>query len=242
MRIREDRLHQKLQEFQAPIRQQNLESLHSRMGLAGRSPYLKMWNGLFAQEPDACPLVYLQAQDYVVGVDSMEKKENEIEGRSYVLANPQLKDYPLIGEARGKDDPEKIIEINPQFILKTSMIGQAVSPTATDADALQDKTGIPVVSFPYGSLNNETQKAEMHSSLRIMGKVVGKQDSTVIWALNKFCNKMGVYTGAFRQWSSSGRLSCVYTQKILLDNGRASAPLHYACLLNLCRSCDNTAL
>jgi iron complex transport system substrate-binding protein len=121
-------------------------------------------------------LVYLQAQSFIVGVDSMEKKRNEIEGRPYVLANPQLKDYPLIGEAKGKDDPEKIIEINPQVILKTSMIGQSSAPTAAEADALQEKTGIPVVSLPYGSLNNETQKAEMYSSLRIMGKVVDKQE------------------------------------------------------------------
>ena len=121
-------------------------------------------------------LVYLQAQDDVVGVDSMEKKENKNEGRPYVYANPQLKNYPLIGEARGKDDPEKIIEVNPQVILKASMIGQAAAPTATEAEVLQDKTGIPVVSFPYGSLNNETQKAEVYSSLRIMGKAVGKQE------------------------------------------------------------------
>ena len=56
------------------------------------------------------------------------------------------------------------------------MIGQPSAPTAAEADTLQEKTGIPVVSFPYGSLNNETQKAEMYSSLRIMGKVVGKQE------------------------------------------------------------------
>jgi len=121
-------------------------------------------------------LLYLQAQDYVVGVDSMDKKENKYEGRPYVYANPQLKNYPLIGEARGKDDPEKIIEVNPQVILKASMIGQAAAPTATEADTLQDKTGIPVVAFPYGSLSNETQKAEVYSSLRIMGKTVGKQE------------------------------------------------------------------
>jgi ABC-type Fe3+-hydroxamate transport system, periplasmic component len=120
-------------------------------------------------------LVYLQSQDYVVGVDSLEKTKNEIEGRPYVLANPQLKDYPLIGEARGKDDPEKIIEINPQVVLKTSMIGQSSAPTATEADTLQSKTGIPVVSLPYGSLSNEKSRAEMYSSLRIMSKVVGKQ-------------------------------------------------------------------
>jgi iron complex transport system substrate-binding protein len=120
-------------------------------------------------------LVYLQAQNYVVGVDSLEKTKNEIEGRPYVLANPQLKDYPLIGEARGQDDPEKIIEINPQIVFKTSMIGQSSTPTANEADILQSKTGIPVVSLPYGSLSNEKSKAEMYSSLRIMGKVVGKQ-------------------------------------------------------------------
>jgi iron complex transport system substrate-binding protein len=120
-------------------------------------------------------LVYLQAQDDVVGVDSMDKKESKYEGRPYVYANPQLKNYPLIGEARGKDDPEKIIEINPQVVLKTSMVGQSSAPTAAEADTLQEKTGIPVVTLDYGSLNNETQKAEMYNSLRIMGKVVGKQ-------------------------------------------------------------------
>lgn len=121
-------------------------------------------------------LVYLQAQDLVVGVDSMEKQENSIEGRPYALANPQLKDYPLIGEARGKDDPEKIINVNPQVILKTSMIGQSSAPTAAEADTLQSKTGIPVVSMPYGSLSSEEGKAEMYGSLRTMGEVVGKQE------------------------------------------------------------------
>lgn len=121
-------------------------------------------------------LIYLQAQDLVVGVDSLEKQEAEIEGRPYALANPQLKDYPLIGEARGKDDPEKIINVNPQVVLKTGTTGQSSSANAAEADSLQEKTGIPVISFPYGSLNNEEHKAEMYSSLRIMGEVVGKQE------------------------------------------------------------------
>jgi len=121
-------------------------------------------------------LVYLQAQDRVVGVDSLEKKESEIEGRPYALTNPQLKDYPLIGEFRGNDDPEKIIVINPQVILKAGTTGQPPATSAIEADTLQDKTNIPVISFPYGSLKNEEQKAEMYSSLRIMGEVVGKQE------------------------------------------------------------------
>ncbi len=121
-------------------------------------------------------LVYLQAQDLVVGVDSLEKKESEIEGRPYALANPQLKDYPLIGEFRGKDDPEKIININPQVVLKTGTSGQPSAANAAEADSLQDKTGVSVISFPYGSLRNDEQKAEMYSSLRIMGEVVDKQE------------------------------------------------------------------
>ncbi len=121
-------------------------------------------------------LVYLQAQDLVVGVDSLEKQEAEIEGRPYALANPQLKDYPLIGEARGKDDPEKIIEVNPQVVLKAGTTGQSSAANAAEADSLQEKTGISVISFPYGSLRNEEQKTEMYSSLRLMGEVVGKQE------------------------------------------------------------------
>ena len=120
-------------------------------------------------------LAYLQAQDLVVGVDSLEKQEAKIEGRPYVLANPQLKNYPLIGEARGKDDPEKIINVNPQVVLKAGTTGQSSSANAAEADNLQEKTGVPVISFPYGSLRNEEQKAEMYSSLRLMGEVTGKQ-------------------------------------------------------------------
>ncbi|MDI9395948.1 MAG: iron ABC transporter substrate-binding protein [Euryarchaeota archaeon] len=120
-------------------------------------------------------LVYLQAQDLVVGVDSIEKRESEIEGRPYALANPQLKDYPLIGEFRGKDDPEKIISIKPQVVLKVGSSGNPSATNAAEADTLQEKTGIPVVSFPYGSLKNEEQKAEMYGSLRVMGKTVGKE-------------------------------------------------------------------
>ncbi|HHV23783.1 MAG TPA: iron ABC transporter substrate-binding protein [Methanosarcina sp.] len=121
-------------------------------------------------------LIYLQAEDNIVGVDSIEKKENEIEGRPYALANPQLKDYPLIGEFRGKDDPEKIIAIDPQVILKTGTTGQPAATNAADADSLQSKTGIPVVMLSYGSLKNEEQKAEMYDSLRIMGEAAGKQE------------------------------------------------------------------
>ena len=44
----------------------------------------------------------------VVGVDSLEKKEEtKLKADPMSLQIHSLRDYPLIGEARGKDDPEK---------------------------------------------------------------------------------------------------------------------------------------
>ena len=122
-------------------------------------------------------LVYLQGQDLVVGVDDIEKKDRAIEGRPYALAyGAQFKDLPLIGEFRGKDDPEKILSIGPEVIFKTSVAGTAYGTSAADADKLEAKTGIPVVALPYGSLRNDAEKAEMYGSLRVMGEVLGKED------------------------------------------------------------------
>ncbi|RXE56747.1 iron transporter [Methanoculleus taiwanensis] len=121
-------------------------------------------------------LVYLQGQDLAVGVDSIEKEDRAMDARAYVHANPQFKDLPLIGEFRGKDDPEKIIGIGPQIVFKTGSTGTAYATSADDAEKLQAKTGIPVVAFPYGSLRNDAEKAEFYSGLRVMGEAIGKQD------------------------------------------------------------------
>ena len=122
-------------------------------------------------------LVYLQAQDLVVGVDDQEKKDQVIEGRPYALVyGSKFKDLPLIGEFRGKDDPEKIISIGPDVVFKTGSTGTAYGTSAAEADKLEDKTGIPVVAFPYGSLRDDAEKAEMYGGLRVMGEILGKQD------------------------------------------------------------------
>ncbi|WP_067077126.1 iron ABC transporter substrate-binding protein [Methanoculleus horonobensis] len=122
-------------------------------------------------------LVYLQSQNLAVGVDDIEKEGRAIEGRPYALAyGSQFKNLPLIGEFRGKDDPEKILGIGPAVILKTGSTGTAYATSADDADKLEAKTGIPVVAFPYGSLRNDAEKAEMYTGLRTMGEVLGKQD------------------------------------------------------------------
>ena len=65
---------------------------------------------------------------------------------------------------------------SPQVVLKTGTTGQPSATNAGEADKLQEKTGIPVVAFPYGSLRNDAEKAEMYGGLRLMGQAIGKQD------------------------------------------------------------------
>ena len=120
-------------------------------------------------------IVYFGAQDKVVGVDSQEKKEHPFEARAYAIANPQFKSMPLIGEMRGKDDPEKIIGIGPEVIFKTGSTGTTYGTSGPEADTLQDKTGIAVVAFPYGSLRTDAEKKEMTDAFRLLGKTLGKE-------------------------------------------------------------------
>jgi len=119
-------------------------------------------------------IVYLGAQDTVVGVDSIEKKVQPQEGRAYAITNPQFATLPLIGEYRGKDDPEKIIGISPELIFKTGSTGTTYATSGPEADTLQNKTGIPVVAFAYGSLRTDAEKAEFYGALRLMGKTLAK--------------------------------------------------------------------
>ncbi|KUG18898.1 iron(iii) dicitrate-binding protein [hydrocarbon metagenome] len=122
-------------------------------------------------------LVYLQGQDLAVGVDSIEKEVRAIEGRPYVhVYGEMFQDLPLFGEFRGKDDPEKVIAISPQVVFKTGSTGTSYGTSAAEADSLQSRTGIPVVAFPYGSLRDDAEKADMYYGLRLMGEVIGKQD------------------------------------------------------------------
>lgn len=111
-------------------------------------------------------LTYLQAHDKIVGVDDIEKGTSKFDVRPYAIANRQFRDYPIFGEFRGKDDPEKIIALNPQIIFK-------VQTTIEDADKLQTKTGIPVVALNYGDLGKN--RSEMYKTWRIMAKVMNKE-------------------------------------------------------------------
>ena len=108
-----------------------------------------------------------------MGVDSIEKTKQPVEGRAYALANPQFAVLPMIGEYRGKDDPEKIIGIGPQVIFKTATLTEQPASAVAAADTLQNKTAIPVVEMPYGDLATAAGKTQSYSTLRMMGNITG---------------------------------------------------------------------
>ncbi|HDQ40813.1 MAG TPA: iron ABC transporter substrate-binding protein [Desulfonatronum sp.] len=114
-------------------------------------------------------LVYLQGHDRIVGVDSAEKGGLPFaaEARPYAVANPGLSEYPLFGEFRGHDNPELIAGLDPapQIILKANASRDG------GTEALQAKTGIPVVGLGYGNLT--LGRENLNQTLRVMGRVLG---------------------------------------------------------------------
>ncbi|MFO7802782.1 MAG: iron ABC transporter substrate-binding protein [Desulfovermiculus sp.] len=112
-------------------------------------------------------LTYLQAQDKVVAVDELEKREQSLEARPYALANPGLKDLPLGGGFRGRDNPELLLSLDPQ----PEVIFKTFPRMGMDADTLQKKTGIPVVALHYGDLG--ANRELVYEALQLMGRVLG---------------------------------------------------------------------
>lgn len=118
-------------------------------------------------------LVYLQAQDRIVAVDSAEDPKNDVRAlaaRPYSLANPQFSDLPIFGEFRGIDSPELIAGLvpQPQLIFKVSPL------SGPHPDVLTEKTGIPVIGLNYGNLTDDRER--FYATLRLMGRTLGKED------------------------------------------------------------------
>lgn len=111
-------------------------------------------------------LTYLQAHDTIVAVDSAEMG-TPVDVRPYAIANPQFKEYPVFGDFRGMDNPERILglEEQPQVILKIE--------GGYDYEQLAARTGIPVVVLGYGNLNDDRET--LNTTLRLMAEVVGAE-------------------------------------------------------------------
>ncbi|WP_218188223.1 iron ABC transporter substrate-binding protein [Desulfosarcina cetonica] len=115
-------------------------------------------------------IVYLQAQDRVVGVESMELREPA--GRPYWLAQPQLKTLPVIGPGgpgaiNKKPDMEAVLQAAPDLIFVTYMDGPL-------ADTVAATLGIPVVVLSYGEL--AVFDTAVYTSLRLVGTLLGRQE------------------------------------------------------------------
>lgn len=107
-------------------------------------------------------LVYLQAEDMVVGVEEIEKRT----GRPYIFAHPGLQDRPTIGPAF-TGDAELIAARQPDVIFKTYT-------TRGEANELQRKTGIPVVALQYV---NETEAWHtLDSAIQLLGRVLKRKE------------------------------------------------------------------
>lgn len=144
-------------------------------------------------------LVYLQAQDLVVGVDSLEARSDLGASRPYALACPQLAGLPVFGEARGFDQPERLTTLAPQVVFKT------FPDMGRGAQLLQDKTGLPVIALKYGNLTRG--RTDLDRTLLLMGEVLGKTERAraVIDYLDAVRRDLAERT---RGVPSTGRPSC----------------------------------
>ena len=117
-------------------------------------------------------IVYLQAEDQVVGVDMREQSATNAStpgmpagiDRPYNIAHPELAERPFIGAISG--DPELIVIQKPDVVFVTFLAGK-------DADALQEKSGVPVVALVSGDLGKNRQA--FYGSLRTMAQVLNKE-------------------------------------------------------------------
>ncbi len=114
-------------------------------------------------------LTYLRAGDMVVGVDDIEGRRRALDARPYALAHPEYKSKQVFGEFRGHDNPELILNLEPQ----PQVIFKTYADMGYNPDELSAKTGIPVISLDYGNLTD--RRESLYDSLRIMGNVTGKQ-------------------------------------------------------------------
>lgn len=105
-------------------------------------------------------VTYAGGTPYICGVEEQEIRNNPF---THLFAHPELKQQPVIGPSMG-GDPELIMASRPDVIFMSST-------TAGDADALQQRTGIPVFTIEYGDIGRN--RKTFYQSLRSIGEVLG---------------------------------------------------------------------
>lgn len=132
-------------------------------------------------------IAYLGLADQVVGISGL-KADSVTPVQAYAYAYKDMwSKLPVVGtDAYGATDyyPEQIISVHPDVILCTY--------TAELADEIQDKTGIPVVAVPMGTLFGE----DYEQALRLLGDICGVKDRAeeVITYINNCLNDLAART------------------------------------------------
>lgn len=119
--------------------------------------------------PGALRLVtYAEGASMVVGIEATEKISSP--GKSYMLAYPDLKKLPSIGQGGPDTAPneESLLSVKPDVIFVCTLVDQG------KADQLQAKTGIPVVVLSYSSGTTSFDE-NLYHSLTMIGMVMGKE-------------------------------------------------------------------
>lgn len=106
---------------------------------------------------------YAGGMPFICGVEEQETRDNHF---THLFACPELKQKPIIGPSMG-GDPELMMSVQPDVIFMSST-------TPADADALQQRTGIPVVTLEYGDMGKK--RSTFFHSLRLIGEVLHTQE------------------------------------------------------------------
>ena len=113
-------------------------------------------------------VAYLGALDRVVAVDSQDGKTTQnTDVRPCGLANPNLRELPTLGTSKGQIDPERLLAVSPDLILKST----SGSDLSGEADELTEKNGMPVVLA--SQYDPGTKPERLAENLRLLGKDLG---------------------------------------------------------------------
>lgn len=116
--------------------------------------------------------VYLDVDlDDVCAVDFQDSALNvqATNHRPYSLANPEIKEIPEVGAAKGVVDNEKLLMSGADILF----MGGASSSNAEVANEIQEKTGVPVVMFYTGNYVTDSEKIQ--DTLLMLGEILGKE-------------------------------------------------------------------
>jgi len=110
-------------------------------------------------------VAYLGATDRVVGVEDGE--HDWIRTVPYNMANPGLRDKPVIGSAgpNAGGNAEEILSVDPDVIF---FYGDN-----SRAETLQSQTTTPVVSLQITDLGGKTTRKEIYETWQLVGEVLG---------------------------------------------------------------------